>query len=328
VRRRTQTFLGIVLTCVVVASVYVVWAVARGSETGSPATAGDARDASNALAADGLSIVFQHIARDEDYAHVAVARGSGAARVSSPLVCERVHFAGGLGLCLLPRRSVLGNKFSATIFNRDFAPVRKVNLNGINSRARVSPDGRYGATTGFVVGHSYAADDFSTETTIIEMASGRKLANIEDFAVVRDGKPFKEIDFNFWGVTFARDSNRFYATLGTRGKTYLVEGDVRARSMHVLHEGVECPSLSPDETRVAYKKRTTERAWRLHVLDLETMTETPLAETESVDDQVEWLDDGRILYGRDGAVWVVQADGSGEPGVFLPDALSPAVVYG
>jgi hypothetical protein len=328
VRRRTQTFLGIVAACVIAASAYVVWAVVRGTETTSQAAAGDARPAADALAADGMSIVFQHIARDEDYAHVAVARGSGQERVSSPLVCERVHFAGGLGLCLLPRRSVLGNKFSATIFDRDFAPLRKVNLNGINSRARVSPDGKYGATTGFVVGHSYAADDFSTETTIIEMASGRKLGNIEDFAVFRDGKQFKEIDFNFWGVTFARDSNRFYATLGTRGKTYLVEGNVRGRSMRVLHEGVECPSLSPDETRIAYKKRTTEREWRLHVLNLRTRKETPLAERESVDDQVEWLDDSRILYGRDGAVWVVQADGSGEPGVFLPDALSPAVVHG
>ena len=39
----------------------------------------------------------------------------------------------------------------------------------------------------------------------------------------------RRADFNFWGVTFARDGNRFYATLGTGGKTYLVEGDVAAR---------------------------------------------------------------------------------------------------
>jgi hypothetical protein len=310
-----------------VGTVYVAFAIARGSETDNP-VAGVGREASKALVDGGLTILFQHIARDDDYAHVAVAHGSGPSRVASPLVCERVHFAADRGLCLLPRRSVLGNKFSATIFDRDFAVLGKVNLNGINSRARVSRDGKYGATTGFVVGHSYAADDFSTETTIIDMASGRKLANIEDFTVTRDGKQIKEIDFNFWGVTFARDSNRFYATLGTRGKTYLVEADVRARRMRVLHEGVECPSLSPDETRVAFKKRTTEREWRLHVLDLRTLQETELAEEQSVDDQVEWLDDGQILYGRDGAVWVVQADGSGEPRVFLPNALSPAVIAG
>ena len=326
-RRRTQAFLAVIAVCVLVGTVYVAFAIARGSDT-DDVVSGDARAASQALDEGGMTILFQHIARDDDYAHVSVAHRSGPSRVTSPLVCERVHFAAGRGLCLLPRRSVLGNKFSATIFDGDFNVRRRVNLNGINSRARVSRDGKYGATTGFVVGHSYAADDFSTETTIIDMASGRKIANIEDFTVTRDGEQIEEIDFNFWGVTFARDSNRFYATLGTRGKTYLVEGDVRARRMRVLHEGVECPSLSPDETRVAFKKKTTEREWRLHVLDLATMKETPLAETQSVDDQVEWLDNSRILYGRDGAVWVVRADGSGKPRVFLPEALSPAVIAG
>jgi hypothetical protein len=327
-RRRTQAFLAVIAVCVVVGTVYVAFAIARGSDADNPVVSGDARPAASALDAGGLTIVFQHIARDDDYAHVAVAHGGGPKRVASPLVCERVHFAGDRGLCLLPRRSVLGNKFSATIFDRDFAVLGRVNLNGINSRARVSRDGKYGATTGFVVGHSYAADDFSTETTIIDLASGRKVANIEDFTVTRDGKRIKEIDFNFWGVTFARDSNRFYATLGTRGRTFLVEGDVRGRRMRVLHDGVECPSLSPDETRVAFKKKTTEREWRLHVLDLRTMKETRLAEEQSVDDQVEWLDDGQILYGRDGAVWVVQADGGGKPRVYLPNALSPAVIAG
>src|SRR5688572_11133949 len=195
--RRTQAFLALIAVCVLVGTVYVAFAIARGSETDNP-VAGDSRAASNALDDGRLTILFQHVARDDDYAHVAVAHGSGPRRVASPLVCERVHFAADRGLCLLPRRSVLGNKFSATIFNRDFAVLGRVNLNGINSRARVSRDGKYGATTGFVVGHSYAADDFSTETTIIDMASGRKLANIEDFTVTRDGKQIKEIDFNFW----------------------------------------------------------------------------------------------------------------------------------
>ena len=39
------------------------------------------------------------------------------------------------------------------------------------------------------------------------------------------------------------------------------------------------------------------------------MRETPLAEVRSVDDQAEWLDDGHVLYGLDGAVWSVRADG-------------------
>ena len=62
------------------------------------------------------------------------------------------------------------------------------------------------------------------------------------------------------------------------------------------------------------------------MLDLATMRETPLAETRSVDDQAEWLDDDRVLYGLGGEVWVVNADGTGKPARYLTEADSPAVV--
>ena len=157
------------------------------------------------------------------------------------------------------------------------------------------------------------------------MSSGKVLANLEDFEVTRDGKRFKAIDFNFWGVTFARDERTFYATLSTAGKIYLVEGDVETRQARVIGEGVECPSLSPDQKRIAFKRRQGNE-WRLYVLDLATKRETPLAETRSVDDQVEWLDDDRILYGLISDIWVVRADGRGQPRIYIPNALSPAVV--
>ena len=73
--------------------------------------------------------------------------------------------------------------------------------------------------------------------------------------------------------------------------------------------------------------------WQLTVLDLATMQETTLAEHEGIDDQVEWLDDHRILYQKVDydppkwvSVFVVPADGSGQPEVFMPNATSPAVV--
>ena len=93
----------------------------------------------------------------------------------------------------------------------------------------------------------------------------------------------------------------------------------------MIAKGVECPSLSPDGRRIAFKSRRGNQ-WRLHVLDLETRRRTALAETRSVDDQVEWLDEGRILYGLEGNIWVVPADGSGAPRVYVRNALSPAVV--
>jgi len=73
--------------------------------------------------------------------------------------------------------------------------------------------------------------------------------------------------------------------------------------------------------------------WQLTVLALATMKEIPLAEKEDVDDQVEWLDNARILYQRANddsqnwmSVFVVPADGSGEPNIFLQNAASPAVI--
>jgi hypothetical protein len=161
-------------------------------------------------------------------------------------------------------------------------------LNGLPSRACISPDGRYAALTVFVTGHSYNEAGFSTQTTILDTASGAMLGDLEQFTVWRNGARFQAADFNFWGVTFARDSDRFYATLKSGDRTYLLEGNVSSRQAHILYENVECPSLSPDNTRVAFKKaivRDGRSMWQLSLLDLATLREAPLtAETRSVDD--------------------------------------------
>ncbi len=248
-----------------------------------------------------------------------------AAREIVPLPCARIYFAADRGLCLEPAGAILKQK--VTILDRRLKPVESLTLRGIPNRARISPDGHYGAVTFFVTGHSYAdPGSFSTETTLIDLRSGKAIANLEDFDVTHDGEKLESPDSNFWGVTFAADRDRFYATLATRGKTYLIEGSVSGRTARVLHENVECPSLSPDGTRIAYKKLMEPGRWRLYTLNLETMQETPLAETRNVDDQAEWLDDGRVLYGLDESIWVVAADGSSEPRRLLSSADSPAVV--
>ena len=257
-------------------------------------------------------------------------------RKATPLMCHRVHFAAGHGSCLIVEREFF-TTYTAVLFDAAFRPRHSVPLNGIPSRTRVSPDGRHAAVTVFVSGHSYADSLFSTETSIVDTETGALVvANMEELPVVRGGQPFHSLDFNFWGVTFAASADRFFATLGTGGVMYLVEGSLADRTLHVVTEGIECPALSPDETRIAFKKRMPGSArahWRPHVLDLKTLEETALAESRSVDDQVEWLDDENILYAlpkETGSpiadVWVLRADGSGRPEIFLEQASSPTAL--
>jgi hypothetical protein len=247
------------------------------------------------------------------------------------LRCERVHFAGGAGICLAAERGFL-TTFSAHTFGPDFRIRHTLPLAGLPSRARVSPDGRRAAMTIFVSGDSYNSVGFSTRTTLLDIASGKVIADLESFAVSRAGAPFKAVDFNFWGVTFARDGNRFFATLGTGGTNYLVEGDVDGRTARVLREGVECPSLSADNERVVFKSRTSAASWRLHLLDLATLRDNPLGEGRSVDDQAEWLDEDSIAYmlpspagGSD--VWALSVADKAAPRLLVRKAYSPTAIH-
>jgi hypothetical protein len=325
--RRMQLFVALVAACVVAAVVAVVSA----GDGGGGANA--ARDALlDARSEHQPRLVFRNLDRDEPqtFGQVAVSEPTaGAARTLVPLKCDRVYFGGGSGICLT-RGSAFAAGYRARVFGADLKTRGEVKVEGVASRARVSPDGKLGAVTLFVAGHSYAeVGGFSTTTTLIDLERGSKIAQLEDFTATRDGTRITAPDVNYWGVTFARDHDRFYATLATGGTFYLVEGSVSARTMKTIHRNVECPSLSPDETRIAYKKRVGAggKRWRLYVLDLGTMKETPLAETRSVDDQVEWLDDDRVLYGLQEAIWTMPADGSGAPRRFAPRADSPTVVH-
>jgi hypothetical protein len=254
-------------------------------------------------------------------------------RRSIALTCERLSFAGGRGLCLHLQRGVF-NSYTALLLDRNLKPGATIKLQGLPSRTRASSDGRVGAITVFVLGDDYAAA-FSTRTTLVDLASGDEIGELEQFSTWRDGARFREVDFNFWGVTFAKDGNTFYAALRTGGKTFLVRGDLALRKLTVMRENVECPAISPDNRLLAYKKRTgpSPDSWRVHVLDLQTDAERVVAaETRYIDDQVEWLDDRHVLYGIPrrtttmSDVWVASIDGSEAARIFLPQAESPIIV--
>lgn len=259
-----------------------------------------------------------------------------AERAITQLQCERAHADRRGGVCLTYDRDELIPNFRALLFDGAFGITRTIAMPGFPSRTQLSSDGRRAAVTVFTTGDSYDTE-FSTRTTVLDRTNDTVLPDLEQFSVTKDGVPFKRVDFNFWGITFTANSERFFATLSTKGATYLVSGNLSERSMRVERENVECPSLSPDGKHLAFKRRDRERSiTQLYVLDTTSWQEFPVpGEPRHIDDQAAWLDDSHVLYGVTTAgapeqalnVWVASIVAGGEPPrVFLTGASSPSVV--
>jgi hypothetical protein len=252
--------------------------------------------------------------------------------------CERSYFGPRTGLCLTINRETLTPKAYAIFVDHALKPIQQFPLDGLPIRARVSPDNRWAAATVFVSGESYSGD-FTTRTTLFDLEKGTTIDSLESFTTERDGKIFKAVDFNFWGVTFLASGDRFLATLGTGGKRFLIEGDITRRHMKVIGNDVECPSLSPDGTKIVFKRAgAVKSAWRLWVKILATGEEWPVTgEDRYIDDQAEWLDNDRVLYGLlygEGvpenalSIWVsdISRDSGFDAKIFVRSASSPSVV--
>ena len=247
-------------------------------------------------------------------------------RFLTDLRCVRAYVSGGRGLCLV----VNGTASEALVFDDRFTVRHRLPLTGAPSRARVSADGRLGAVTVFEQGHSYAETGFSTRTTVIDLDAGTVVADLERFTFWNGRSRVQRADVNVWGVTFVPGGRRFYATLAYGGTPYLVEGDLDRREASVIASHVECPSLSPDQRTIAFKRAEGTR-WRLWTIDVASRAEHIVdGETRSIDDQVEWLDDRQLIYqypsDEGNAIWVAGIDGSQPARPFLRDAWTPAVV--
>jgi hypothetical protein len=335
-RRKWMALGAVSLACVVATASFAYRASRRAEARRDVDVAAPARPVELGEALTRPHVLFRSTQLTSGYGRLAlVPLGAPAnSRLLTPLACDRADYAGGRGVCLAADRGVF-TTYRAVLFDDRFEARHTIPLVGPPSRVRVSRDGTVAGLTVFVTGHSYAGGAFSTQSLVVDLQTGEKLADLEQFDVVRDKQPFKQIDFNFWGITFEADPNRFYATLGTGGQTFLVHGDVKAKRATILHGSVECPSLSPDGRRIVFKKRQTERGfviWRLALLDLATMRERILdGETRSVDDQVEWADDSRIMYalpdqpaGGRISVWMLNVDGGSATRV-IADGESPSV---
>lgn len=329
----------LVLVCAVtvlaaVATTSVLHAAARSERRDVARPGGPTIATGRVTLTDKRRIVFRNMAwgphRDE-LTTVPAASPTGA-RTASGVKCLRFYAASGTGVCLQAVHGAVQDSYRATILDTHLREQAHYTIPGIPSRARVSPSGRLAAWTVFVGGDSYAGTNFSTRAAILDTRTGKLTPSLEGFAIRKDGHRYRAADVNFWGVTFAADDRHFYATLATKGRTYLVRGDLRTRTLTTLRTNVECPSLSPDGTRIAYKSRDkglpADAPWRLHVMDLRTLRDHPLAETRSVDDQAVWQDDTTLTYALPGDygadLYAVAADGGGAPHRVLTAAVSPA----
>jgi hypothetical protein len=330
-----------VLLCIASAitlAAYIHWTRTRAADNASEASKSASQPVEPAADAS-MRIFFRYNGVDSQYGRLAFAPYGrlDQQHFIETLSCEVAHVAGGRGICLAANRGLL-TTYAAKLFDaKTFKIIGEFPLKGVPSRCRMSADGKLAALTVFVSGHGYDSVSFSTQTLLIEVDNLRIIADPEEFKVTRDGRPFSNKDFNFWGVTFTPDTQHFYATLSTNRQHFLVKGDLANRTAEVIHENVECPSLSPNASRIAYKKRFMMDGrvlWQLHILDLKTKLETPLGEKRSVDDQLEWLDNDHVLYslpetetGSSAStnVWLAAADGASDPRLFLRKAYSPSV---
>jgi hypothetical protein len=335
-RGRVIAFAVVAVLAVAGAGTYVL-REARASNAGLAAAAASEsaapkRDAATVLKEPHLVVRNTALGPSDGKIALVPLSDPGGPRATVDVDCERVYAVTAGGFCLAAHRGVV-TTYQGTLLGPDLQPVREVKIVGGPSRARLSADATRAASTVFVAGHSYLDVGFSTVTEIVDTTTGKGFGNLETYRIVKDGRDYHSQDVNFWGVTFASD-DVFYATLGTKGKTYLVRGSVSGKQVTVLRDNVECPSLSPDGTKIAFKRATgvsTARKWRFTVLDLASGVETPLPETRSVDDQIDWLDNDHVLYGvprgESGRtdVWMSPISG-GTPTLLVPDADSPSVV--
>lgn len=294
---------------------------------------GDSESAVTTNLGTGPRVYFRNTAMGEGYGHVASVRleDPAGARQIGGTVCDRVDFNAGHFSCMVTQRGI-PTTFETQVFDNEGHELATWPLPGVPSRTRVSDSGLI-ATTAFVTGHSYATDSFSTETTV-RAVDGRNYGNLEEFKMFVDGKEITAVDRNIWGVTFAGD-DEFFATMASGGKTWLMKGSFSERTMSSIMENAECPSLSPDGKKVAYKKRVAGSIpvhWDVAVLDLASKEETHIPLERSIDDQIEWLDDETMIFGQprenvvgDSDVLSLRAKDNAVPEVFIEHAWSPSV---
>ncbi|NUP74362.1 MAG: hypothetical protein HOQ07_06910, partial [Sinomonas sp.] len=229
VRTRTLLLVVVVVLALGGAGGYGVWAFARYQDESRAAPGVPVAS----KAEPGSEIIFRNTASGQGRGMVATvpAAAPQGPRMLTDQACDRVYAAGDRRICL---RTKLGieNSTEELVFTPDWQQLRSRTLAGLPSRTRLSADGRLASSTVFVSGHAYSGG-FSTATEI-SATGGDSFGNLETFAVTVDGVTLTPQERNVWGVTFARDGDTFYATIGSADRNWLVRGSLRARTLTAI----------------------------------------------------------------------------------------------
>lgn len=283
------------------------------------------------------TVMVRHASKGVDAGRVDLLNATNGSLLSSlPLRCDRAHVGANVLACL---HSVAGQGLKFDLADRQGKVGFTLSFPNVlsASRVRVARDGAMAAFTGFTAGHSYVGTDFSTRTYLVDVNKKRILADVSTFKVIETAQlKLAGKRINVWGVSFdPLRSNRFVATVGAAGQVFLAEGDIGQKTLSLLRAEMECPSISPDGKRIAFKRRNGAGGWLPAVYEIATGRELVIKEVRSVDDQIEWLDNATLLYelehspgagSNDGDVMKRNADGSGSSILLRRDAGSPAAL--
>ena len=257
-------------------------------------------------------------------------RARATARVRrGGMSCERVYAVASAGICIARKQSLTAS-YEARILGPDLRVRHTVKLAGVPSRARVSPTAAMARRPRSSAGtRTPEPGQFSTETALYDMRRGRRIADVERFAVHGRRPPHRRRRREPVGrhVRRARlgpllrdacDPRRHAPRRGQRARA---PGacDPRQRRVPVAVAGRHAHRLQE-------ARRQGPGGLALPRARPRTGRETPLAEERPIDDQLEWLDDDNLLYRAAGTSWTVRADGSGTAREYLAAADSPAVV--
>ena len=219
------------------------------------------------------SIMFRITALGEAHGRLGVtplAEGDRLPTVTA-LSCERLHFSVDRGVCLTAERGMF-TSYGATVFDSDFQTLHRLRLGGLPGRGarhpRRSSRGHHRVRERALLRGAATSDTHVVHRPPHWRARAREHGDVHGAARRRHhpGSGLQLLGGHLLRETAIGSTRRS----GRAGQTYLIEGNLEPREARVVRGGVECPALSPDNTRVAFKKRTggviSAVTWRLRRL--------------------------------------------------------------